>query len=66
MDTIDMEFFKKNNVTRFNDVNHVEKVLEKAFPSSNKEERDLERIIKSQTFLYEAYLDVDAVDERAG
>ena len=66
MDTIDMEFFKRNNVTRFNDVNHVEKVLEKAFPSSNKEERDLERIIKSQTFLYEAYLDVDAVDERAG
>ena len=61
-----MEFFKRNNVTRFNDVNHVEKVLEKAFPSSNKEERDLERIIKSQTFLYEAYLDVDAVDERAG
>jgi len=48
-ETIDLDFFKRNQVKGFDDKHHVEKVLDRAFPSAEKEDKAMEKLIKSQT-----------------
>ena len=44
-----MEFFRKNNVKgNFQDKNHMEKVLNRAFPSPDTKESQRKRMVKSQ------------------
>ena len=64
-ETIDLEFFKKNKVKEFKDERkyHVEKVLDRVFPSAEKEERKLKHMMNQQTYLYEGYIDTEVVPE---
>ena len=59
---IDMDFFKLNKVNFSGKVHHVEKVLDKVFPSVLRQNSDLEHLLQAQKFLYDVYLDADASD----
>ena len=42
---------------------HVEKVLDRVFPSAEKEERKLKHMVNQQDYLYEGYIDTEVVPE---